>query len=263
MRSKANFKSHPIHPMLIPFPIAFFFGAFLFHILSILLQKEDLWVMGTYLVMLGIISALIAAIPGAIDYFYTVPPESSAKTRASKHALVNLSSVTLFIIVILIDPDMNKIAVWSIIGIETIALGLLTVGGWLGGTLAYRNQIGVDHRYAGAGKWKEERIVFEPGKRVVVATSDELKINQMKLIHLNDKRIVIGRTEKNHVAFDDYCTHRGGSLAGGAMMCGTVQCPWHGSQFDVNTGAAKAGPASKNIATYRTEEEGGKIFLII
>ena len=33
-------------------------------------------------------------------------------------------------------------------------------------------------------------------------------------------------------------------------MCGTVQCPWHGSQFDVHTGEVMAGPAEKDIETY-------------
>jgi len=83
----------------------------------------------------------------------------------------------------------------------------------------------------------------------------------MKLIHVNDKRIVIARTEKGYVAFDDHCTHKGGSLAGGAMICETVQCPWHGSQFDVNTGAVKAGPAKEKINTYNVSETNGKVYL--
>jgi nitrite reductase/ring-hydroxylating ferredoxin subunit len=37
-------------------------------------------------------------------------------------------------------------------------------------------------------------------------------------------------------------------------MCGTVQCPWHGSQFDVQSGEVKAGPAEQNIETYDVHE---------
>jgi len=40
----------------------------------------------------------------------------------------------------------------------------------------------------------------------------------------------------------DRCTHRGGPLSDGVLMCGTVQCPWHGSQFDVKTVEVKCGP---------------------
>jgi nitrite reductase/ring-hydroxylating ferredoxin subunit len=47
------------------------------------------------------------------------------------------------------------------------------------------------------------------------------------------------------------------------MICGTVQCPWHGSQFDVRTGAVKAGPAEQSISIYEVEEVGGSVRLMI
>jgi nitrite reductase/ring-hydroxylating ferredoxin subunit len=188
----------------------------------------------------GVIGALIAAIPGAVDYFKTVPPKSSGKKRATQHALLNITNLVLFFIAWLLKG--NNVNPYIILVMEITGLILLTIAGWLGGTLVYRNQIGVDARYANAGKWKEE--YKDSQKPIEVAALDELKPNQMKLIHVGKKRIVIGRTEKGYVAFDDRCTHRGGSLAGGAMICATVQCPWHGSQFDVNTGFVKAGPSA-------------------
>jgi nitrite reductase/ring-hydroxylating ferredoxin subunit len=42
-----------------------------------------------------------------------------------------------------------------------------------------------------------------------------------------------------------------------------VQCPWHGSQFDVRTGAVKAGPAEQTISIYEVEEVGGRVRLMI
>jgi nitrite reductase/ring-hydroxylating ferredoxin subunit len=147
-----------------------------------------------------------------------------------------------------------------ILALETVGVIGLFISGWLGGTLVYRNQIGVDPRYAHAGKWKERTVQQERGAIEVVG-ADELKVNQMKLIRLKDKRIVLGKTENGYVAFDDRCTHRGGSLAGGAMICGTVQCPWHGSQFNVTTGEVKAGPAKEAINTYTVNELNGKVLL--
>ena len=85
----------------------------------------------------------------------------------------------------------------------------------------------------------------------------------MKLVHVNKERIVIARTENEFVAFSDHCTHRGGSLAGGIMICGTVHCPWHGSHFDVHTGNVKAGPAEKNIRTYSIEIQNDRIYLLL
>ena len=46
-------------------------------------------------------------------------------------------------------------------------------------------------------------------------------------------------------------------------MCGTVQCPWHGSQFDVRTGEVKAGPSVQAIRTYAVTEDGGQVKLTV
>jgi len=47
------------------------------------------------------------------------------------------------------------------------------------------------------------------------------------------------------------------------MICGTVQCPWHGSQFRTDSGLVSAGPAGEEIATYRLEEQDGEVRLIL
>ena len=261
MRSKAHIKSHPLHPILIAFPIAFFIGAFAFDLLSLITGNTNLWQTGYYLAIAGIIGAVLAAVPGAIDYFYTVPPKSSAKKRATQHAIINLLNTALFAFIVYYRR-MDNANVYTVLAMEGVGVALLSIAGWMGGTLVHRNQIGVDHRYANAGKWKEQYIDAQNG-RIEVGAIDELKTNGMKLVHINEKRIVIAKTEKGHVAFNDHCTHRGGSLADGALICGTVQCPWHGSHFDVETGAVKAGPAKENIAIYTVEEKDGKVYLLI
>ena len=261
MRSKASFKSHPLHPILVSFPIAFLIGTLVFDLLGKLMANESFWQTGYYLEIAGIATGLLAAVPGIIDYYFTVPPKSSAKKRGAKHGLVNASHLVLFFIALMMkrneDPNINVI-----IGLEVAGVILIFIAGWLGGTLVYRNQIGVDPRYAHAGKWKEE-YHDATGQKIKVAAADELKPNQMKLIHAGKKRVVIGKSGEGYVAFDDRCTHKGGSLAGGAMICGTVQCPWHGSQFDVATGEVKAGPATENIQIYPLTEKDGDIYLEI
>ncbi|MGN6400566.1 MAG: DUF2231 domain-containing protein [Flavisolibacter sp.] len=261
MKSKASIKSHPIHPILVSLPIAFFIGAFVFDLLSLITGNHSFWQTGYYSAIAGIIGAILAAVPGAIDYFFTVPPKSSAKKRATKHALINVVNLVLFIVIVFYRQKENANTSVVIIA-EAIGVILLSIAGWMGGTLVHRNQIGIDHRYAEAGKWKE--AYFDTNdQKIQVADAKELKLNAMKLVHVNKQRIVIGRTEKGYVAFSDHCTHRGGSLTDGTLICGTVQCPWHGSQFDVESGAVKAGPAKEKIITYRLEEKEGKIFLLL
>jgi len=259
MRSRASIKGHPIHPALIPFPFAFLLGAFAFDAAGMLLDRPGLWTTATYLALAGIGAALVAAIPGFIDYFFTVPPNSSGKRRATKHMLLNLSAVALFAVAWAVKGDAAARPELLHLLLEAAGAGLLTIGGWMGGTLAFRNQIGVDHRYAKAGKWAEEYVDSAADGTAIVARSGDLEVNQMKLVHVNGRRIVLARTADGYVAFDDRCTHRGGSLAGGTMICGTVQCPWHGSQFDVASGAVKAGPAEKGIETFRVKVNGDRI----
>ncbi|MEX0891956.1 MAG: DUF2231 domain-containing protein [Gemmatimonadota bacterium] len=261
MRSAAHLQSHPIHPMLVGFPIAFFLGALLFDAAGVLLGRPPLWTTGGYLAALGVLSALAAAVPGVIDYVRTVPPKSSGKQRARRHGIVNVSATVLLAVSWLLRDGVATEPGLVVLALELGAVALLSMGGWMGGTLVYRNQIGVDHRYAGAGRWSELRT--DAAGPVEAARADELAVDQMKLIVASEQRVVLARTEEGYVAFDDRCPHRGGSLAGGSMMCGRVQCPWHGSQFEVASGAVRAGPAEDAIPTYTVEERDGSVFVTL
>ncbi|MDB4924444.1 DUF2231 domain-containing protein [Mucilaginibacter sp.] len=259
MKSKASIKGHPLHPILVTFPIAFFTGTLVFDVLGVLKGNTGYRQTGEFLELAGLITACIAAIPGLVDYFYTVPPVSSAKKRATQHGLINLLLVLIFIAAYVLR-NKSIVSFPVIVGSELAGFILMGVSGWLGGTLVYRNQIGVDPRYAGAGKWNEVYLK-DSGNLMVVAVAGELQTGQMKLLHIDSKRIVLGKTAESYVAFDDRCTHKGGSLAGGMMICGTVQCPWHGSQFDCKTGEVKAGPAKDSINTYKISLKEGKVYL--
>lgn len=263
MRSKAVLLDHPLHPMLIPFPFAFLTGAVVFDVGGWLADVPSWWTTGHYLSAVGIATAVLAAVPGLIDYLYTVPPGSSGRSRATRHMLANLSAVSLFAAAWFIRGAASTAPGVVVLGLEAIGLLLLGTGGYMGGTLVTRNLIGVDHRYARAGKWRDETVDARAAGPVVVAKSDELKVDQMKLVRVGTRRIVLARTENGYVAFDDRCAHKGGSLAGGVMICGTVQCLWHGSQFDASTGAVKAGPAEKSISVYRISEEAGEVRLLL
>jgi nitrite reductase/ring-hydroxylating ferredoxin subunit/uncharacterized membrane protein len=260
MRTKASIKSHSLHQMLIPFPIGFLMGAFLFDILGIIFNNNNFNRTAFYLSVAGVISAFAAAAPGFIDYLFSVPPGSSGKRRATKHMAVNLTATLLFIIAIILRDKIYWTPDTLLIVIEAAAAVLLTIGGWMGGTLVNRNFMGPEHRYAGAGKWKE--ITFRTVRpEYEVASADELGIDHLKLIKIRDKRIALCRTEEGYFAFDDACTHRGASLADGVAVCRTVQCLWHGSQFDVKTGKVKAGPAKNPVNTYPLSIRDGKVYL--
>ena len=88
MKSKAVALGHPIHPMLIPFPFAFLTGAVLFDAAGWFRDVLPWWTTGGHLSLAGIATALLAAIPGVIDYLYTVPPTrrpANGARRPSMH----------------------------------------------------------------------------------------------------------------------------------------------------------------------------------
>jgi nitrite reductase/ring-hydroxylating ferredoxin subunit/uncharacterized membrane protein len=250
MKSQASIQGHPIHPMLVVYPFAFLTGAFGFRAAAAASRNKDLNTVADYLVPTGVAAGLLAAVPGIIDYLNVVPPNSSGQDRARTHGLLNTAGLTLFATSWLIGRNRSS-RTWPLV-LQGLGSAVMSVAGYMGGTLVYRNQIGVDHRYANAGKWQEQSL-DGAGRQALTAAGPSLEVNQMKLVHVDDQRIAVGRTEDGYAAFDDRCTHRGGPLSDGVLICGTVQCPWHGSQFDVHTGEVKCGPAAEKIAIYPTE----------
>jgi nitrite reductase/ring-hydroxylating ferredoxin subunit/uncharacterized membrane protein len=262
VRSRAQIKAHPIHPSLIPFPFAFLIGALFFDALGLILERSELWRTAGHLTLAGIAAGLLAAVPGAIDYIYTVPPNSSGKKRATKHALGNVAALVAFALAWLSRGNDGAPAMTTL-ALEIVGSAVLSYSGYLGGTLVIRNMVSVDHRYANAGKWQEASFTTKRGQSLVVGSTDDLKESQMKLLRVNGKRLVLARTADRYVVFDDGCTHRGGSLAGGVLIDGTVQCLWHGSQFDTATGAVECGPAKKAIKVYEVREtKNGEVVLV-
>jgi nitrite reductase/ring-hydroxylating ferredoxin subunit/uncharacterized membrane protein len=259
MRSRVHIQGHPVHPMLVAFPIGLWVYSFIFDVLGRISGTSTLWAAGFYCVIAGCVMAALAAVPGVIDLFSIVPPQSTGRQRGYIHGLLNSSALVLFIAIAVYrgSPAVmpNNLSLFlSAIGVLGIA-----ISGWLGGTLVYRNQIGIDHRYAGAGRFKERTI---ESWQKPAAHSSELADGQMMLIRVAGERVVLARCQEGMFAFSDHCTHRGGPLSDGTLAGCMVQCPWHGSQFDVTTGRVVSGPARNKIQTYATEVRNGEVYIL-
>ncbi len=260
MRSKARISSHPLHPILVSLPIGLWTGSFVFDLLARGRNNPSLAAAGFFAVIGGCVGAALAAVPGVIDLFGAVPPKSSARSRGYLHGGINVAALLLFIFVAWrrggpdARPD-NLSLLLSLLGIVGIG-----VSGWLGGTLAYRNQIGVDRRYANASSLLEREI---PDRGHPVANVGELALGQMMLAKVGPtgERIALGKCADGIHAVQDRCTHRGGPLSDGALIDCKVQCPWHGSQFDITTGRVVAGPAERKLDVVEIEERKGEIYL--
>src|SRR3954468_8356116 len=96
MKSKVSIKGHPIHAMLIVFPVAFLLGAFGFDLCGWLFSDLDLHHSAFVLASLGVAMGVLAGVFGMIDYIFIVPPNSSAKDRATFHMSANVVALLLF-----------------------------------------------------------------------------------------------------------------------------------------------------------------------
>jgi uncharacterized membrane protein len=98
MYSKAKILGHPIHPLLITFPVAFYTTSFLaFAYYGFATDPDFFWYRVAYAAnVAGIISALIAAVPGFIDWAVGIPNRTGAKTHGLVHMSLNLLALALF-----------------------------------------------------------------------------------------------------------------------------------------------------------------------
>jgi uncharacterized membrane protein len=141
MASPASIKKHPLHPMLVAFPI----GLWLFALVCDVVHEAGgytVWqTVATYCIAAGIVGALVAAVPGLIDYFSI--DEAVMKKIAKLHLAVNLGAVAIFTINLWVRfrvPAESYLPVgMSVVGV--LAIG---VGGWLGGEMVYIKGMGVE-----------------------------------------------------------------------------------------------------------------------
>ena len=140
MQGKATFADHPIHPMLVGFPIGFFGGTLVADVISIWGGPAFWPMMATWLIAFGIAGALLAASFGFVDYL-TAPMSAAVKRTATTHMILNLSVVVLYAAAFWVRVG-NPVSTWGYV-LTYVALATLVVSGWYGGHLVYVGQVGV------------------------------------------------------------------------------------------------------------------------
>ncbi len=76
---------------------------------------------------------------------------------------------------------------------------------------------------------------------------------------LGDTPVAVFNVEGTLFAIDATCPHAGGPLDEGEVEGGKVTCPWHGSVFDLRTGAVETPPARKGVTAYSVRREGNAL----
>ncbi|WP_414731510.1 DUF2231 domain-containing protein [Vitreimonas sp.] len=142
-KSTAKIGGHPIHPMLIVFPIAFWIGALVCDLVYASNPHEDWAQAAAWLTGAGVVTALVAALAGFTDFFGD--SRIRALRDAWRHMVGNLIAVTLAAVswgVRLSEGAAEAVLPWGLTLSAAVGVILLYTG-WKGGELAYRHRVGV------------------------------------------------------------------------------------------------------------------------
>jgi uncharacterized membrane protein len=141
MQGKAKLLGHPVHQMLIVFPLGLLATAVVFDIVR-LATGNPYWAEISYwMILSGLIGGGLAAVFGAID-FMSIPKYTRARRIGAVHGIGNVVVMVLFLLSFLMRN--NDIASNAPIGLAVAGAGLALVTGWLGGELVDRLAVGVE-----------------------------------------------------------------------------------------------------------------------
>lgn len=96
---------------------------------------------------------------------------------------------------------------------------------------------------------------------VKVAEVGELPPGEMKMVEVGDAQILLANVGGNIYACDNVCTHAGAPLSEGELDEDQVECPLHGSVFNVVTGEIISPPAVENLRLFQVTIEGQDILV--
>jgi len=144
MESKVKLFGHPIHPMLIVFPLGLLVTSLIFDIIYLITKNSSFGPVSFWMIAAGVVGGLVAALFGLLDWL-NIPAGTRAKSVGLWHGLGNVVVVAFFAISWFLRrnnpanvPDTTAL-IFSLVGV-----GLGTVTAWLGGELVDRLGVGVD-----------------------------------------------------------------------------------------------------------------------
>lgn len=95
---------------------------------------------------------------------------------------------------------------------------------------------------------------------VKIIELSELKNKQSVAMSLSGVTLLLVYANDNIYCVENRCSHEDFPLSDGVIEDGTIECPEHGSKFDLQTGQPSCFPATSPIATYRVKIENGFVY---
>ena len=143
MEARAKLLGHPIHQMLIVFPLGLLATSVIFDVVGLVTHNGRWSEIGQWLIGTGVVGGLIAAVFGLLDWL-GIPPNTRARRVGAVHGLGNVGVVGLFALSgYLRMPDPSAPSGLAL-ALSFAAFGVAGFTGWLGGELVSQLGIGVN-----------------------------------------------------------------------------------------------------------------------
>jgi nitrite reductase/ring-hydroxylating ferredoxin subunit/uncharacterized membrane protein len=236
----------PLHPVLTDVPMGAWTSAFALDLVATLTGSEAADQAADGALAVGIAGALPAAATGTADFRDLIGEE---RRIATVHALLNVAGLVLNVSSLAQRRLGNRGAgrVLSAAGLAASASAA-----HLGGELSFGLGVRVNHTFADT----------QPSEFVAVADESELQGQDVKAVVADGTSVLIARSQSGELcAIANTCSHLGGPLNEGTRDGDVIACPWHGSRFDLCTGAVVEGPAVFAQPHYEVRAKDGKIEL--
>ncbi|HEY2543537.1 MAG TPA: Rieske 2Fe-2S domain-containing protein [Gaiellaceae bacterium] len=226
----------PLHPVLTDVPLGAWTAAAALDLAGSEAADEVL--------AIGVLAALPAALTGLNDWSHL---KGETRRVGVVHALVNTAGLTLNVGSLALRRSGHRRLARALSGVAY--LGIL-FSAHLGGRLSFEYGVRVNH------------TAFEHPRDRYAPVIDEKALDDGGLhrVELEGEAVVVAKCSDGDVcAISAVCSHMGGPLDQGARDGDVVVCPWHGSRFDLRTGAVEGGPAVFPQPRYETRIRAGKV----
>lgn len=195
---------------------------------------------------LGIAANLASAVTGITDWQHT---HEQDRRVGLLHGVLNILATGLYI---QSWRDRRRGRHRRGIAISTLGYVITTGSGFLGGALVFGSGVGIDQS-------GEQPRIGEHWTSVLPAA--QLPDGKPTRIEVEGVALVLCRDGQAVSALGGYCPHLAAPMEDGWLDRGRIVCPWHGSQFDTQTGMVVRGPASARLPCYEARLHDGMVEL--
>ena len=234
---------HPLHPALTDVPLGAWTAALALDAMESISGRRELGAGADAAIAVGLVGAAGAAVTGLTDWSET---NGRARKVGILHGLLNVGATALYTTSLVLRRKKKRGAG---MGFAMLGYAVSSASAYLGGHLVFSEQIGVNH--AAAQKMPKEFVPVLPDA--------ELEEGEMKRADAGGVPVLLVRLEGTVCALAHTCSHLGGPLSEGKLEGDVVQCPWHGSRFNVRDGSVVDGPATFPQPCFEARVREGQI----